>query len=145
MRLIICFQFCQSLGWKGKNGMWDLLPLVMSGIDQKPRIFEIPEEIVLRVKIKHPNYPSVDKLNLQYHTLPMISDRLLECAGQQFGACPFTGWYIVPEIASRHLLDKQSYNLLKVCYFNFSNDNCMNWSESLKTFLLYFFSPWLML
>ena len=50
--------------------MFDLLPLVLSGPDGIPQIFELPEEIVLRVKIKHPDLPELAKLNLEWFALP---------------------------------------------------------------------------
>ena len=47
-------KFCQRLGWKGAGGRFDILPLILSGDDQVPRIFEIPENIIKMVKIEHP-------------------------------------------------------------------------------------------
>lgn len=47
-------EFCQSLGWKGKGGRFDILPLVLQANGGPPEFFEIPEDIVLQVKIKHP-------------------------------------------------------------------------------------------
>jgi len=46
-------QFCQRLGWKGKGTQYDILPLVLSD-DGQPRFYEIPEELVIRVRITHP-------------------------------------------------------------------------------------------
>jgi nitric oxide synthase oxygenase domain/subunit len=34
-----------------------------------------------------------------------------EIAGLQFPAAPFSGWYSLPEVATRDFLDKQRYNL----------------------------------
>jgi nitric oxide synthase oxygenase domain/subunit len=42
------------LGWKGKYGEFDILPLVLQANDEDPQIFEIPEDIVMQVKIIHP-------------------------------------------------------------------------------------------
>jgi nitric oxide synthase oxygenase domain/subunit len=47
-------QFCQRLGWKGKQGMFDVLPLVLSDESGVPKFFEIPEEALKFVKIRHP-------------------------------------------------------------------------------------------
>ena len=44
--------------------MFDLLPLVLSGPDGIPQIFELPDEIVMRVKIRHPTIPELEKLKL---------------------------------------------------------------------------------
>ena len=50
-------KFCQRLGW-GKDrktqGRFDILPMIISGPDGVPKWKEIPEEIVMRVKIEHP-------------------------------------------------------------------------------------------
>lgn len=47
-------QLCEKLGWKGKGSRWDILPLVLSANGQDPQLFQIPEELILRVKLKHP-------------------------------------------------------------------------------------------
>ena len=60
IKQIIFFQFCESLGWKGKRGRFDVLPLVLSSFDGKPHYFELPDDIVMRVKIKHPTLPGVN-------------------------------------------------------------------------------------
>ena len=74
-----------------KGGMFDLLPLVLSGPDGVPQIFELPDEIVMRVKIKHPNLPELEKLKLEWFALPGQSNMLLEIGGIQFPCCPFSG------------------------------------------------------
>ena len=107
-------QFCESLGWKGKGGRFDILPLVLSGSDGKPVWFELPDEIIMRVKIKHPTIPEFEKLGLQWYGLPAVSGMLMEMGGIQFPACPFSGWYALSEIATRDLLDPHRYNLLYV-------------------------------
>ena len=38
---------------------------------------------------------------------------MFECGGIQFPAAPFAGWYQGYEVATRDLLDPQSYNLLE--------------------------------
>lgn len=48
------FQVCQSLGWKGKGGRFDVLPLVLQASGGVPEYFDIPEHLVLQVDIKHP-------------------------------------------------------------------------------------------
>jgi len=106
-------QFCQSIGWKGNGGNFDVLPLILSESDGIPKIFEIPEEIIMRVNIKHPTLPGIEKLNLEWYALPAVSGMLMEIGGIQFPACPFSGWYAVTEIATRDLLDEHRYNLLQ--------------------------------
>ena len=90
------------------------MPLVLSGPDGIPRIYEIPEEIEITEKIKHPTLPEIEKMNLEWYALPAVSGMLLEIGGIQFPTCPFSGWYAVTEIATRDLLDEQRYNLLQV-------------------------------
>jgi nitric oxide synthase oxygenase domain/subunit len=107
-------QLCQKLGWKGKFGKFDVLPLVLSGHDGEPHLFEIPDDIIMRVKIKHPDLEGLTGLGLEWYALPAVSGMLLEIGGIQFPACPFSGWYALSEIATRDLLDVQRYNLLNV-------------------------------
>ena len=46
-------QFCERLGWKDKGGMFDVLPLVLSD-DGVPKMYNIPEDVILEVPINHP-------------------------------------------------------------------------------------------
>ena len=109
-------QFCQSIGWKGNGGKFDVLPLVLSGLDGVPRYFDIPSEIALTVKISHPSFPGIEKLNLEWYAMPGVSGMLMEVGGIQFPAAPFSGWYAVTEIATRDFLDEHRYNLMQVHY-----------------------------
>ena len=45
---------CQSLGWKGNGGRFDILPLVLQAFGGRPEFFDIPNDHVFRVKLKHP-------------------------------------------------------------------------------------------
>jgi len=45
---------CQQLGWEGKGGNFDVLPLVLQAHGGDPEWFDIPLEIVLEVEMKHP-------------------------------------------------------------------------------------------
>lgn len=47
-------QVCQKMGWKGKEGMWDVLPLVLQANGMDPEMFEIPQDLILEIPIKHP-------------------------------------------------------------------------------------------
>ena len=85
-------------------------------MDGNPVYFEIPDEIIMRVKITHPNLPELDKLDLEWFGLPAVSGMLMEIGGIQFPTCPFNGWYAETEIATRDLLDPHRYNLLQVYY-----------------------------
>merc|ERR1711892_718683 len=106
-------KFCQKLGWKGKGGMFDFLPMLFSGADGVPHYYDIPEKYLLRIKIQHPTIEGINSLNLQWFGLPGVSSMMLECGGIQFPAAPFAGWYQGSEVASRDLLDPQRYNLLE--------------------------------
>ena len=103
------------MGWVGPGTRFDVLPLVISGPDGKPKLFEIPDDIIPRVKITHPRLESFAELDLEWYGLPAVSGMLLEVAGIQFPACPFSGWYALSEIATRDLLDEHRYNLKQAC------------------------------
>lgn len=47
-------QFCTRLGWKSEPAMFNFLPMVISGPDGEPKLYEIPEDIIKVVKITHP-------------------------------------------------------------------------------------------
>jgi len=106
-------EFCQSLGWKGPGTQFDILPIVLSGADGIPHWFSVPEELVIRVPIQHPNNTAINDLALQWIGLPMVSGMMYEVGGLQFPAAPFSGWYTGAEIATRDFLDIQRYNLLE--------------------------------
>ena len=97
--------------------MFDILPLVLSAPGEGVRIFEIPEDIVLRVKITHPEYDCFEQLKLEWYALPAVAEMQLDCGGLQFTGCPFNGWYMGTEVGARDLCDSQRYNLIEVCNF----------------------------
>ena len=103
----------EKLGWKGAGGMWDVLPIIVSGADGEPKWFDVPEELVMRIPIKHPTIESISDLSLQWFGLPGVSGMMFECGGLQFPGAPFAGWYQGTEIASRDFLDPQRYDLLE--------------------------------
>ena len=106
-------EFCQSLGWKGKGTRFDILPIVLSAADKIPHWFEIPEELILRVKLKHPEFPEVEELGLEWYALPAVSSMLMEIGGIQYPTAPFNGWYASSEIANRDLTDEFRYDMLE--------------------------------
>ena len=106
-------KFCQKLGWKGKGGMFDFLPMLLSGADGVPHYYEIPEKYVMRIKIRHPTNTGINSMNLEWFGLPGVSSMMAEIGGIQFPAAPFAGWYQGTEVASRDFLDPQRYNLLE--------------------------------
>ncbi|CAG2103052.1 unnamed protein product, partial [Medioppia subpectinata] len=121
-------QLCERLGWKGKRTKWDVLPLVLSVPDEDPQVFTLPEELVLRVPISHPRcvymsfhslntrqipFKCFEELDIQWYALPAVSNMMFDVGGLEFPACPFSGWYMVTEIATRDLCDPQRYNILE--------------------------------
>ncbi|VDI59533.1 nitric-oxide synthase, brain [Mytilus galloprovincialis] len=102
-----------KMGWKPKFGMFDVLPLILQANGMDPEMFEIPAELIFEVPIKHPKFPSFAELGLKWFALPAVSAMLFDCGGLEFTACPFNGWYMGTEIASRDFLDAQRYNLIE--------------------------------
>merc|ERR1719348_219613 len=106
-------EFCQKLGWKGNEEMFDFLPLVLSGDDGRPVLFELPERLHHSVKINHPTIPAISNMDLEWIAIPGVSNMMLEAGGIQYTASPFTGWFLSTEVATRDLLDVQRYNLME--------------------------------
>ena len=92
------------------------------------------EEIILKVKIEHPDFPSMKQLNIEWFGLAMICDTFLECAGQQFPATAFSAMWTLPEIATRNLLDEHRYNLLKVRFLPHKNLKTIRFDSGLSQF-----------
>ena len=47
-------QVLQSLGWKGRGGRFDVLPLLLQADGQDPEWFDIPKHLILEVQLRHP-------------------------------------------------------------------------------------------
>ena len=103
----ICIQY----GWKPKYGKFDLLPLLIEAAG-KIVVYELPTNKIIEVPLTHPDHPNFKSLELKWYGLPVISDMILEIGGIYYPASPFNGWYMVTEIGSRNLGDKQRYNIL---------------------------------
>lgn len=102
-----------ALGWNGGRGTaFDILPLVIQLPGEKPRLFDLPEDLVLEVPLHHPDYPWFAELGLKWHALPVIANMRLDIGGISYTAAPFNGWYMGTEIGARNLGDMQRYNLL---------------------------------
>ncbi|XP_076364142.1 nitric oxide synthase, salivary gland-like [Tachypleus tridentatus] len=102
---------CQRLGWKGKGGRFDILPWIFSAPGEGPKFYDIPDELVLTVKLEHPRYEWFAELGLEWIALPAVAGMLFDCGGIEFPAAPFNGWYMGTEIGSRDLCDPQRYNI----------------------------------
>ena len=103
---------CISLGWKAKWGRFDMLPLVIQVDNNPPMLFEIPEEYLVQVSIRHPEFEWFKNLQLKWYAVPMISDMKLDVGGISYMAAPFNGWYMGTEIGARNLADVERYNML---------------------------------
>lgn len=105
-------QQAMELGWKGKGGSFDVLPLIIQMPNQEPRVFEIPEETVVLVPIVHPDLSWFEELGLKWHGLPAVADMALDGGGVTYTAAPFSGWYMDNEIGSRNFADTDRYNMM---------------------------------
>ncbi|UAL48134.1 nitric oxide synthase oxygenase [Sutcliffiella horikoshii] len=103
---------CQELGWEGAKTHFDILPLVVQVDGAEPKLFTIPEDMVLEVPIVHPTMPAFVDLGLKWYGTPLISDMRLEIGGIHYTAAPFNGWYMETEIGARNLADADRYNML---------------------------------
>jgi nitric-oxide synthase, bacterial len=103
---------CIALGWEPRYGRFDILPIVIQLNDNPPKLFELPEEAILEVNIRHPEYEWFGDLQLKWHGVPFISDMKLEIGGIHYTAAPFNGWYMGTEIGARNLADEDRYNML---------------------------------
>ena len=55
---------CEKLGWVGAGTEFDILPLVLQASNSPhPKVFIIPEELILQVALHHPKY-LLDTTNL---------------------------------------------------------------------------------
>ncbi|XP_039612590.1 nitric oxide synthase 2b, inducible [Polypterus senegalus] len=106
-------EMCIHLGWKPKNGRFDVLPLILQANGEDPELFEIPPDIILEVPMEHPRFDWFQELNLKWYALPAVANMLLEVGGLEFTACPFNGWYMGTEIGVRDFCDTQRYNILE--------------------------------
>lgn len=104
----------QRLGWRGRGGRFDVLPLVIQMPGEPPELFELPGDAVLEVPLAHPEHGWFADLGLRWHALPAISNMRLEVGGVSYTAAPFNGWYMGTEIGARNLSDAHRYDLLPV-------------------------------
>ena len=105
-------EYCETIGWKGQGTNFDVLPLIVQINQTKPKLFEIPTELIMEVPICHPEYSWFEDLALQWYAVPIISSMMLEIGGVSYTAAPFNGWYMGTEIGARNLADDNRYNML---------------------------------
>lgn len=104
----------RAMGWEGRNGQFDVLPLVVETPQEGARLFELPERAVIEVSIRHPELAWFERLGLRWHAVPAISNMRLRIGGVDYPLAPFNGWYMGTEIGARNLADPDRYNLLPV-------------------------------
>ncbi|WP_430310007.1 nitric oxide synthase oxygenase [Rummeliibacillus pycnus] len=105
---------CIELGWQGNGGQFDVLPLVIQIEDHPPRFFDIPQEYIKEVPLRHPEFDWFADLHMKWYAVPMISSMKLEVGGITYAAAPFNGWYMGTEIGARNLADEYRYNMLPI-------------------------------
>jgi nitric-oxide synthase len=103
---------CMALGWEGKFGPFDILPLVVQVNGKTASFHDIPESLVKEVQITHPELTWFEDLKLKWYAVPIISGMRLEIGGITYSAAPFNGWYMGTEIGARNLADEERYNML---------------------------------
>ncbi|MEM9257167.1 MAG: nitric oxide synthase oxygenase [Pseudomonadota bacterium] len=91
---------------------FDTLPFILRDTKDRRIIYELPESATKEIRITHPNYPSLEQLNLRWYAVPCVSDMILSIGGIEYPCAPFNGYYMSSEIASRNLADIRRYNLL---------------------------------
>jgi nitric-oxide synthase len=103
-----------ELGWQApsERTAFDMLPWIIAGADERPRVMEMPDGLAREVRIRHPHLEWFADLGLQWYAVPVLSDMCFRAAGTDFRAAPFNGWYMGTEIAARNLTDVLRYNML---------------------------------
>lgn len=101
-------------GWNPpKNpSAFDILPLAIQMPNQSIRWYEIPRDVIVEVRIRHPKYKWFEQLGLKWHAVPIITDMCFAAAGARYTCAPFSGWYMGTEISARNLSDENRYNML---------------------------------
>ncbi|GAB2833682.1 nitric oxide synthase oxygenase [Actinocorallia aurea] len=105
-------RLAERLGWRGRGGAFEVLPLVVDGRDEPGRWFTLPADAVLEVPLTHPDLVSFAGLGLRWYAVPAVSNMTLEIGGVRYPAAPFNGWYMGTEIGARNLADTDRYDLL---------------------------------
>lgn len=104
----------KALGWQGRSGRFDVLPVIIQPSLGDPLLCNLPGDVVLEVPLVHPEYQWFEELGLRWHAVPAISDMCLEIGGICYPCAPFNGWYMGTEIGARNFADADRYDQLKV-------------------------------
>jgi nitric-oxide synthase len=102
-----------SLGWRppAERSRFDLLPIIIQA-GEKLRYYELPKHEVFEVQIRHPKHPFLEKMNLRWYAVPVVSDMIFATGSSLYPCAPFSGHYLGTEIGARNLADSNRYNLL---------------------------------
>lgn len=107
---------CLDAGWTPTaRGPFVSLPwmLHVSGHAVPPiDVFAQEPGLAPLVRIEHPENPAIAELGLHWYPVPLLADMALVIGGIVFPCAPFNGFYMVTEIASRDLVDKDRYDAL---------------------------------
>ena len=105
----------KSLGWKPiKEGNFELLPIIITDVNQNTEAFEIPNDIKgYVVDITHPTEPEITKLGLRWYAIPSVSSMMLEAGGIQYTCNQVAGFFQDTEISVMNLLAESRYNLME--------------------------------
>lgn len=105
-------EYCLSRGWEGAGTDFDVLPHVIQIRDEEPKLFEVPDDLIVEVPLRHPEYDWFEELGLRWYDVPVVSNMRLEIGGIQYTAAPFNGWYLGTEIGARNFADEDRYDVL---------------------------------
>lgn len=106
----------QESGWQPppRLSRFDVLPWLIETRDEPLRAMPVPADAVLEVPIVHPSLPWFAELGLRWHAVPVISNMRLRIGGLDYSCAPFSGFYLVDEIATRNFGDAERYDQLPV-------------------------------
>jgi nitric-oxide synthase, bacterial len=102
------------LGWRSRGGPFDILPLIVQEAGGGPlRMFPVPDDAVLEVPVRHPDFAWFAGLGLRWYAVPVISDMYLDAGGIRYPCAPFNGWYQAStEVGVRNFGDDTRYGML---------------------------------
>lgn len=117
-------QLAMARGWRPQQqGQFELLPLLI-GDDY----FEWEPQDYLEIAIQHPEY-DWSAFRWRWYALPAISDMVLEIGGIRYETAPFSGYYMLTEVATRDLADAHRYNLLPIIAQQLGIQNQPLWQD----------------
>jgi nitric-oxide synthase, bacterial len=103
-----------QLGWQppAEPGPHDILPFMVRDEDGRRTLYALPPGVAREVAVTHPGCAGVGALGIRWYAVPCISNMVLTIGGIDYPCAPFSGHYMVTEIASRDLADVRRYDLL---------------------------------